>query len=458
MFKKTCTKRRKRILAFSYLIAAALTLGILAGVYYQQAGAWKRAAGNQYNHAFNELVTAMGELDTALQKSLYASTPSMVNATCTEVFGKAMTAQMSLGVLPFSAEELEQTSGFISRVGDYAFSLARSAASGGSFSAEQTENLKSLSETAGVLAENLKEMQLELQAGRLRFSELERAERTLAETSASVVPDLGSSMRLIEQEFPEVPSLIYDGPFSEHLTGAAPKALEGLDEVDLETARAAAAGFLSLPKSRVYPTGECGGELPCYGFAADTEGGGSVYASVTKQGGRVLSVMSSRPVGSSTVSVEEAVETAGQFLTEAGYGQMAETYHMEQNGILTVNYAYRQGDVLCYSDLVKVSVAMDTGRVCGFEAKGYLSAHCQREPAAPAVDEETARAAVPASLQILASQLALVPSDGKYETLCYEFKCSAEDGRHYIVYADAATGAQHKILILLEDESGALTL
>ena len=128
--KKTYTKRRKRILAFSYLIAAVITLGILAGVRDQQAKQWKLQAGNQYSHAFFELVTAMGELDSALQKSLYATSPSMVNATCTEVFGKAMTAQMSLGVLPFSAEELEQTSGFISKVGDYAFSLARTAAAG----------------------------------------------------------------------------------------------------------------------------------------------------------------------------------------------------------------------------------------------------------------------------------------------------------------------------------------
>ena len=450
--------RRRRILAFSYLTAAALTLGILAGVYYQQAKRWRLTAGNQYSHAFDELVTAVGELDTALQKSLYATSPGMVNATCTEVFGKAMTAQMSLGVLPFSTEELEQTSGFISRVGDYAFSLARSASAGGEYSPEQRESLQSLSETAGVLADNLKELQTELQTGRLRFSEPERAASTLAETAEASVPALGDSMRLIEREFPEVPSLIYDGPFSEHLTGMAPRGLEGLAEVDEEAAREVAARFLSLPKAKVYPTGECGGDLPCYGFAADAESGSAVYTSVTRQGGRVVNMLSSRPTGRELVPAEEAVKTASQFLADAGYPDMAETYHMTQSGVLTVNYAYRQGEVLCYSDLVKVSVALDTGRVCGFEAKGYLTAHCRRELPAPAVDEETARLAVPETLEVLSTQLALVPSDGKYETLCYEFKCAAGDGRHYIIYADAATGRQHKILILLEDESGTLTL
>ena len=455
--KNTHTKRRGRIRAYSYLLAAAAVLGVLSLTYYRRARTWQREAENQYAHAFRELVTAVEELDSALEKSLYATSPGMVNAVCTEVFGKAMTAQMSLGVLPFSPEELERTSGFISRVGDYAFSLARGALTGAQTAPETLENLRSLSETADVLSENLREMERELEAGRLRISALSRAEKSVAEAE-NALPALGDGMRLIEREFPELPSLIYDGPFSEHLTGQTPRALEGLEEVEQEAARDAAARFLSQPKAKVYPTGDCGGDLPCYGFAVDGEGGSSVFVAVTKQGGRVLSMLSSRPVGSGSVSAEAAVAEAQRFLEANGFRNMAETYHMTRDGVLTVNFAYRQGEVLCYSDLVKVSVALDSGRVCGFEARGYLTAHTERALPQPAVDAESARAAVPDSLEPLASQLALVPSDGKYETLCHEFKCAAADGRHYIIYVDALTGAQHKILILLEDESGALTL
>ena len=449
--------RRAVRLGLIYLSAAALVFGVLAGVQYERAQRWQRQASNQYQHAFDELVTAMGEVDAALEKSLYATTPGMVNAVCTEVFGKAMTAQMSLGALPLRGEALEQTSGFISRVGDYAFSLARAAAGGSGYTPEQLEALGKLSETAGVLSDNLEGLRTQLQAGTLRMEELDAAERTLMETGAET-PALGDSMRLIEQEFPELPALIYDGPFSEHLSGAAPRALEGLPEADAETARDAAARFLGVPRARVYPTGDCAGELPCYGFATDGQGGSETFLSVTKQGAQVLAMLSSRPAGTAAVGAEQAVETAKAFLRSAGYANMAETYHMTQNGVLTVNFAFRQGEVLCYSDLVKVSVALDTGKVCGFEAKGYLTAHCARELPAPAVSAGDARAAVPPSLEVLSEQLALVPSDGRYETLCHEFKCAAADGRHYIIYVNALTGDQHKILILLEDESGTLTL
>ena len=54
--------------------------------------------------------------------------------------------------------------------------------------------------------------------------------------------------------------------------------------------------------------------------------------------------------------------------------------------------------------------------------------------------------------------LALIPTEGKEERLCWEFKCEAEDGTHFIVYADALTGEEVKLLLLLEDENGTLVL
>ena len=450
--------RRRMSVILSYLTVAMLSFGILAGINYARAKRYELAVNNSYQHAFDEFVTAVEEVDGALQKSLYAVSPGIAGGLCTQVFGKAMTAQMSLGALPFSSEELEQTSGFISRVGDYAYMLSRASASGRDLTAEELKNLRSLADTASILALNLKGMQADLQDGRLTLTELRRTQTTLEDSGDGQAAYAGDSIRRIEQEFPEVPALIYDGPFSEHLTGQTPKALDGLAQIDAEEARKTAAAFLGVGRGRVWFAGEVEGEIPCYTFGADDENGATLYLALTKAGGKVLSMLSSRPVGRAAVPVEAAVETAKEFLRGAGYSDMAETYHMTQSGILTVNFAYRQGEVLCYSDLVKVSVALDSGAVCGFETKGYLSAHTARQLPEPAVGEDQARSMVPESLEILAHQFALVPSDGQYETLCHEFKCVAENGQHYIIYVNALTGAQEKILILLEDESGALTL
>ena len=71
---------------------------------------------------------------------------------------------------------------------------------------------------------------------------------------------------------------------------------------------------------------------------------------------------------------------------------------------------------------------------------------------------EQAAQAVSPLLEILSVQTALIPTSGQYEVLCHEFKCSDQNGRHYIVYVNAQTGQEEHILILLEDESGTLVL
>jgi len=450
-------KRKAALLLIIYLAAAVAALAGLAWSFRLQARQQARAAQQQYQHAFHELVTALGELDTALEKSCCATSPALAGALCTEVFGKAMTAQMALGVLPMGAQTLEQTASFISRVGDYAVFLSRSAAEGRTFAPEVTENLRALSDTADVLSRNLRGVEEDLEAGLLRFSDAGEFTALLRAGEAEV-PLLGDSLQRIEEEFPEIPALVYDGPFSEHLVGAAPKALEGMTEVTEAQARDNAATFLGTTRSRIVSAGASEGQIPCYCFTADAENGGTVFLCVTKQGGQVLSMLSSRPVGTAATDADAALRTARQFLAEKGFSGMEPTYHMLQGGILTVNYAWKQDGVLCYSDLVKVSVALDTGRVCGFEAAGYLSGHGVRAIPSPGVTEAEARSAVPEGLTLKHTQLALVPSEGKYETLCYEFLCEADAGQQYLIYVNAATGAQHRILILLEDENGALTL
>ena len=61
-------------------------------------------------------------------------------------------------------------------------------------------------------------------------------------------------------------------------------------------------------------------------------------------------------------------------------------------------------------------------------------------------------------LTVLSHQMAVIPTEGKYEVYCHEFKCETESGRHYIIYVNAETGEEEKILILIESESGTLTL
>ena len=458
-------KRRVRVLAASFT-AAAFAVSVGFGVQgYARAEDYRRQLDNGYRQAFTELTTAAGELDAALEKVTYATTPSLFASLCAQAYAKALAAQTALGELPYGNVELEQTAAFFAKAGDYAMAMARGASGEGVCTVENRETLRGLAAAAGELSATLQALQLQLDGGALHPEDVAAAEARLAAAEARLAAaqedgepvTSGSAFQTVEADFPQVPTLIYDGPFSEHLSGRTPQMLEGLPQVTEEEARRAAAAFAGLRAEVFTPTSDGAGNLPAWGFSALADGG-ELYVEITKQGGQVLQMLSSRPVGEAALSRKEGVEQAASFLDAHGYQDMSPSYFLEGDGILTVHFAPVLDGVYCYPDLVKVGVALDNGDVVSFEAHGYLMNHGAREPAAPAVSADEAAERVDTSLTVLSRQLALIPTGGEYEVLCHEFKCQNADGGHVLVYVNAATGQQERILLLLEDENGTLVI
>lgn len=451
-------KRRVRVLAVSFT-AAAFAVSVGFGVQgYARAEDYRRQLDNGYRQAFTELTTAAGELDAALEKVTYATTPSLFASLCAQAYAKALAAQTALGELPYGNVELEQTAAFFAKAGDYAMAMARGANGEGVCTDENRETLRGLAAAAGELSATLQALQLQLDGGALHPEDVAAVEARLAaaaEDGGQVTS--GSAFQTVEADFPQVPTLIYDGPFSEHLEGRSPKMLEGRTEVAQDEARLAAARFLDLRPEIFTLAATTEGSLPSYTFTAVVDGG-ELSVQVARQGGLVVEVLNSRSPGAPVLSRDEALEQAKAFLEQRGYPDMRETYFIEQGGALTINFAALQDGVLCYPDLVKVSIALDTGKITGFESMGYLMNHTARELPAPAVSESEARQALSPALTVLAHQLALIPTGGEYEVLCHEFKCQGGDGQSVIVYLDAQTGQEERILLLLEEENGTLAL
>ncbi|MDR1065315.1 MAG: germination protein YpeB, partial [Oscillospiraceae bacterium] len=465
------------------LVAYTLALvAVLGGFIYKNhmtAVFYKRQTENCYRRAFNGLASGIGELDSALQKCVFAGGGGMESETLTRVFGAAETAKQALGELPRGDIGLLQTSGFITRTGDYAFALTKKLARGEALSGDEKRNLKKLSETASMLSGNFTELLGEVNDGGFTLGELadveNRAERAsenaiAAENAIGSENEIGAGsfserVKATEEEFPELPSLIYDGPFSSHIGGLKPRFLENKPEVSREEAqkiaeefiavgsapqsknaavaagdaRGAAVGgqFVSADKALSF-VGERAGSLPVYRFSREDANGG-LNIEISKAGGAVVNMYSPRVPGQASVSIGDAVKTAEKFLSDRGFEAMRESYHMTQDGSVTVNFAYTQGDVICYTDLIKVTADLDTGEVSGFEAQGYIMHHHERALPEPKISADAARAKVSQELKILSQALSVIPTDGKNEAFCYEFKCEAPDGRHYIVYINAET-------------------
>jgi germination protein YpeB len=145
---------------------------------------------------------------------------------------------------------------------------------------------------------------------------------------------------------------------------------------------------------------------------------------------------SNRNIDAELISQEEANEKGKIFLNDHGYPNMKETYFLTQNGIVTINYAYIQNDVVMYPDLIKLKIALDNGEIMGIETEGYINNHTDRTIPNPKITLEKAKENLNKNLQITSEGLAIIPTEWKTEIFCYEFKGKVND-TDFLVYVNA---------------------
>ena len=145
------------------------------------------------------------------------------------------------------------------------------------------------------------------------------------------------------------------------------------------------------------------------------------------------------------------------YLSQKGFKNMKRTYFTKNNGIETINYAYEQNGVIMYPDLIKVKVALDNGEVLGIETTGYLNSHSERSLPEIKVSKDQAIAKINKKLEVLAVDLAVIPTEFKTELMCWEIKGKIDD-REFLVYINVETGKEEDILVILNSSEGTLTM
>jgi germination protein YpeB len=168
-------------------------------------------------------------------------------------------------------------------------------------------------------------------------------------------------------------------------------------------------------------------------------------------------MLSSEFSGETKIKYSEAIRNAESFLNNIGYKDMKESYYFTDDGICTINFAYTQNTAVCYSDLIKISVALDKGEIVSVDCTGFLMNHKSRNMPERVIDEESAKRNISANLNCKRSQIVFIPMSDGSEVFAYEFFCSDKDGNDVLVYIDAQTGKEADIQLLLYSDSGTLT-
>ena len=130
--------------------------------------------------------------------------------------------------------------------------------------------------------------------------------------------------------------------------------------------------------------------------------------------------------------------------------------YLKSQNMVTISFAATQDNVLIYSDLIKVKVALDNGEIMCFEANGYVFNHKERNILASKSVEE-AKNVLYSDLKIDSQRLCIIPTDTKDEVLAYEFRGTIDD-KTFLVYVNANNLTEEKIYILLDTPGGTIAI
>ena len=441
------TQKKYFIRAISFLSVACIVLTVSTVVYANKAQKYKFATEIAYERALSELCESLDNITVSLQKGTYCSTGKMLSDIGNDLSRQATVAKVSLSQLTDKDMITEDVYKFLSQIGAFTSSLAKDKDKL-SLTAEQKDSLHSLLTFSQSLSESLGEIRQGSFSGDI-ISE-KRAD-TLS-SSAEPAKTFSDSMTDVEQNLADYPTLIYDGPFADDvLNKGGGKMLKTLGEITKQEAKKIAAEFMNTTPESIREEADVNSEIELYCFSK-----GEVGVAVTKKGGKLCYMVNPREVGAETISSEECIKRGKKFLSSIGYTSMKESYYSVFSGVCTVNFAYTHKGAVHYSDLIKVSVATDSGEVLSVDARGYLMNHTKRDIYQEKITLSQAKKIIPKELKILSEKSAVIPLDTGKEAYCYEFRCKDSKGQEVLIFVDKKTGEERDILLLLYADGGVM--
>lgn len=484
--------------AVGWVAVAVLAVGMIAlwGAFTMNLGWHGRGLALQLESErqrnFAELVHNVQNIQGLLGKGMVAGSVQQNMLYMGEVNRRASLANMNFMALPLPGPLSAGAGKFLSQVGDFAYSVARSEAAGRPMTAAQRQELGRLQANSTALAAELQTVGARAATDSFRwvvpaprFSDLFTAagwrRLRLGKPEQSQPPKslIPAGLEAVGPQMDRLPVLVYDGPFADQRMSRAPALSGAAVSADAALTRALAVLPMSseyrlvqtverkgVPEAfsfRLTPAGATDGPAVVAGprtRGARTAGGPnySVVVDIAKAGGHLVSFVNARLPGAARLTLAQARDIGRDYLNRQGYSDMVATYGEAVDGIATIQYASRVRGVLIYPDQVKVRIALDTGEVTGVDARSYVMAHRDRGAQVPAVTRAEAARALNPDLQVSRVQLALIPTEvGDSEVLAYEF-LGTLGNQTYLVYVNAKTGLEERILQLLTTGNGTLAL
>ena len=384
---------------------------------------------------------------------LVTSTPKMSAVTLADIWKQANLAKECLEQIPVGQNSMANASKYLTQVSDFSYTLMKQNISDIKLTEEEYEKLKHIYEDSSKLSSNMSDIYDDLNAGRIKWDELEKIGNEKLPDN-----DISNSISEVGKTFQNYEGLIYDGAFSDHLLSSEPKFLSQKEISEDDAKKYIEEVILNDEKiEKIEFKGESNGKIELYNFDVTLDSKQKRTISITKNDCKLYLMIGDKKVKEQNISVDEAKKRGMEFLNKLGIDNMIETYYQKTENMIVINYAATQDGVILYPDLIKVKISLDDGKVYGVEAAGYIFNHTTRNNLKPSISQEKAKSMLNSSLEIISSDMALIPTESNSEILTYEFKGKI-DNREFLIYINADNAREEKVLLVIDNKNGVLTM
>ena len=428
------------------LLTAIILLSVFLGLSRADGKSWMAMSENNMESAYYTLTDSLLNIENNFSKLRVTRDGNLAGEMLIDVAMDSQTAAANLAILSYSGYDMSALVKFCNQVGDYSKYLVTKLTGGEELSEEDYNTLAKLYEATYSIGKKLNAVKDALMSGEKIVTGLDEFNSQFTEIADSLVD--GSI---------KYPSLIYDGAFSDSLEERQPKALSG-EDIDPEKQQDNIAKILcDYEIKSVKYTGESDNGFTAYVYDITLEDGSNVYLQLAKKGGSIVMWDKQFDSQQPTLTVEEGVVLAEQYMQKQGYENVKGVYACVTDSVLYVNICYVENDIVLYPDMIKIKVSLDDGKIIGFEGLNYIYNHTERSLETPSVTEGEVRNMNFGGLEVQSVRLALIPLDNGKESLTYEVYGKVDNYAYY-VFIDAMTGKAVEVLQVIDSDEGELLM
>jgi spore germination protein len=418
---------------------------------FQARRQWEINAENQYQRAFEEFTNHVGNMESAMSKTLVAGSFPQSNRLLTDIWRESNSSQTNLGQLPLSSMELSRIKMLLAKVSTFSFNSAQNQLiKGNRLNNKEWNTLKNFRDQTQIIQRHLTALREQFYTNRARWLEVDR----LGPIGAAGIAGSGlnsnkvtKAFLMLEDGLRRVPDIQFEG----NNLGFIPKptGLAGTN-ISQREAITIARRFLGPDYRRApiqYDRVIHGG-FPSYMSTVThpQHPNRTINLSISIKGGHVAWMLGNRAVRNARLRMTQAEQAAKAFLSRNRYPAMEAVSSEMFANIATVSLAPVRNEVIFYPELIKVQVAQDNGEILGIDAIAFLTFNDPKAPPLPTprLRQKDIRRLLNPHLTPEKIRLVQVLDEMYNKVLCYEVSGILDDNR-YLIYYNANTGKEEKL-------------